>query len=219
MRDGWECDNGSKCINGFDKDGLFCDTKCAYGYNKYAEACVEDTEDHDHDVSEKDDDVSEKDVSEKDDESQQDQSTSGGGTTHNYNHNHEYNHNHNNTHNYNHTQHIHVHVHDGKVSVHEGVDENDTGKPDFGNDNSTSADSDPAADDDDSSLDDYTENNLADDMIDASLDGLKDSLLEFEQFIIKFTEGFELFEDDGAAGSMISATTTAAILLFTVATQ
>ena len=33
MRDGWECDNGSKCINGFDKDGLFCDTKCAYGYN------------------------------------------------------------------------------------------------------------------------------------------------------------------------------------------
>ena len=66
---------------------------------------------------------------------------------------------------------------------------------------------------------DYVETTLADDLVDASLNGLKDSLLEFEQFIIKFTEGFELFEDDGAAGSMVSATTTAAILLFTIATQ
>ena len=76
-RDGWECDNGSKCINGFDKDGKECDVLCAYGFNKDAESCVDGAQDNDEsekddDVSEKDEDVSEKDedVSEKDDESQ-----------------------------------------------------------------------------------------------------------------------------------------------------
>ena len=60
---------------------------------------------------------------------------------------------------------------------------------------------------------------MADDLVDASLNGLKDAMLEFEKVIIKFTEGLELFEDDGAAGSIISATTTAAMLMFTIAMQ
>ena len=35
-RNGWECKDGSKCVNGFDNNGEPCDTLCAStGFNLY----------------------------------------------------------------------------------------------------------------------------------------------------------------------------------------
>merc|ERR1712038_740145 len=40
-RNGWECKDGTKCINGFDHNGEACDTLCASsGFNIYYQECV-----------------------------------------------------------------------------------------------------------------------------------------------------------------------------------
>ena len=57
-RNGWECKDGSKCVNGFDNNGQFCDTLCAStGFNLYGQACGKEDEDDkdDEDESKKDD--------------------------------------------------------------------------------------------------------------------------------------------------------------------
>ena len=43
MRDGWECTDGSKCVNWFDKNGVYCNALCApSGYDANGNWCGDD---------------------------------------------------------------------------------------------------------------------------------------------------------------------------------
>ena len=50
QRNGWECKDGSKCVNGFNHNGEACDTLCAStGFNIYGQECVPELDDKDDD--------------------------------------------------------------------------------------------------------------------------------------------------------------------------
>ena len=60
QRNGWECKDGSKCVNGFDHNGEACDTLCASnGFNIYFQECVPEIDDTVEDEDKEDDDAGE----------------------------------------------------------------------------------------------------------------------------------------------------------------
>ena len=42
-QDGWECTDGTKCTNGLDKDGFFCNNCVAHGQLSPQQSCAEHT--------------------------------------------------------------------------------------------------------------------------------------------------------------------------------